>query len=100
MRIQIENKGGLENLYWLSDYEMRIGLQFEWKKIMEDDGAAKLRGVRLQKSLKRVPDGFFEAVIKGKNRRFILEYEHSPYSNERITSMIQRVYGIFPNAIK
>jgi len=100
MRIAIEESQGLEGLCWLTDYEMRIGLQYDWKKLLEEGRGSEVKAVRLQKSLKRVPDGYFEATIKGKKRRFILEYEHSPYSNERITSMIQRVYGNFPDAIK
>jgi hypothetical protein len=100
MRIHIERSPGLEYLCWLTDYEMRIGLHFDWKKLLDTGRGHELKGTRLQKSLKRVPDGYFEAEIKGKLRRFILEYEHSPYSNERINSMIQRVYGHFPNAIK
>lgn len=100
IRIQIEKSEGIKDLCWLSDYEMRVGLRFEWKKLLKEERGTELKGIRLQKPSGRVTDGYFEAMIKGKLRRFVLEYEHSPYSNDRIAKMIQRVYGSFPNSIK
>lgn len=100
MRVHIEEDEGLKNLVWLTDYEMRIGYRLEWRKALNEGRGADLKNVRLRKEIHRVPDAFFEAEINGKPWPFILEYEHSPYSKEKLNSVVHRLIRNFNSGIK
>ena len=53
-----------------------------------------------QKNLDRVPDGYFEALVGGKNIPFILEYEHARYSREKVFGIIRGLERDFTESNK
>ncbi len=100
MRIQIEESDSLEGLTWLSDYEMRCGLKFDWKRALAEGRAWALAGAKLRRVHDRTPDGYFEAAIEGKAYRFALEYEHTAYNREKMTGMVLNLTRDFPEAFR
>jgi len=100
MRIQIEESGSLEGLSWLSDYEMRCGLKFDWKRALAEGRGWDLAGAKLRRVHDRTPDGYFEAVIDGKVYGFALEYEHTAYNREKMTGMVLNLTRDFPSAFR
>ena len=100
MRIQIENEGGLENLTWLSDYEMRCGLKMVWKRALESGKGWDLAGAKLHRVHQRTPDGFFTGRLAGKDYAFVLEYEHTPYNRDKMTALVLNLTRDFPTAFR
>jgi hypothetical protein len=100
MRVQIEAEGGLEELTWLSDYEMRCGLRMDWKRALDQGRGWDLAGAKLHRVHHRTPDGYFEASITGKTQAFVLEYEHSAYNREKMTGMVLNLTRDFPETFR
>ena len=100
MRVQIEQAGDLNNLTWLSDYEMRCGLRLDWKKALAEGQGWALAGAKLHRVNHRTPDGYFKGEIEGKGYAFVLEYEHSAYNREKMAAMILNLTRDFPNAFR
>ena len=100
IRILFENSPDLKNLIWLSDYEMRIGYQLEWRKALSEGRGQELKVVKLRIETKRGPDACIEASIYSKDWSFILEYEHSPYSKERLKQVVNRLMTDYEKPIK
>jgi len=98
IRIAIENSG-LKNLLWLSDYEMRCGLDTDKKRALIN-GSNDPHVFLIERNKRKVPDGFFEAAIGGRTWSFVVEYEHHPYSQDRIQTVLLRLYREYPNSIK
>ena len=100
MRVQIEAEGGLSGLTWLSDYEMRCGLSFSWKKALEAGRGWDLAGAKLHRVHHRTPDGFFEGTLEGRTQAFVLEYEHTPYNRDKMVNMVLNLNRDFPDAFR
>ncbi|HVZ79832.1 MAG TPA: hypothetical protein VHE12_03415 [bacterium] len=101
MRVQIEAEGGLEGLAWLSDYEMRCGLKFEWKRALEAGAGWDLAGkVKPRRVHHRTPDGYFEGTLEGRACSFVLEYEHSAYNRDKMAGMVLNLRRDFPEAFR
>ena len=100
IRILFENDSQIKNLIWLSDYEMQIGYKMEWKKTLMAGKGSELKNVRLYKDEEKVPDGHFEANLKGKDWEFILEYEHSEYGKEKLNRVVRRIFKSYSKPIK
>jgi hypothetical protein len=101
MRIQFEAEGGLEGLFWLSDYEMRCGLQAEWKKALVAGRGWNLAGrVKPRRVHQRTPDGYFEGTLDGKAYAFVLEYEHSAYNRHKMAALILNLTRDFPGVFR
>lgn len=101
LRVQIETQGGLEGLTWLSDYEMRCGLRFVWKKALEVGSGWDLAGkVKPHRVHHRTPDGYFEGTLEGQANPFVLEYEHSAYNRDKMAAMVLNLRRDFPGAFR
>jgi hypothetical protein len=100
MRVQIEQYAGLKGLTWLSDYEMRCGLQMDWKKALAEGRGWHLAGAKLHRVHHRTPDGYFEAEIDGRPYALVLEYEHSAYNRDKMTGMVLNLTRDFPEAFR
>lgn len=98
IRVAVENSG-LDKLLWLSDYEMRCGLDPEKKKALEA-GSNDPHIFLIEKNKRKVPDGYFECLVRGRAWSFVVEYEHHPYSQERVQTVLLRLYREYPNSIK
>jgi hypothetical protein len=98
MRVAIENSG-LDNLLWLTDYEMRCGLNSDKKRALVR-GTSDPHVFLIEKNKRKVPDGYFEADLEGRTWSFVFEYEHHPYSQERVQTVLLRLYKEYPDSIK
>jgi hypothetical protein len=100
LRVQIEQVGALGDLTWVSDYEMRCGLKMGWKVALDTGRGWDLAGTKLRRLNRRTPDGYFEGTIGETSYSFVLEYEHSPYNRDQITSMVLNLHRDFPQAYR
>lgn len=100
IRIQIEAKGGLKNLTWISDYEMRCGLRMDWKRALVEGRGWDLAGAKLHRVHQRTPDGYFVGTLEDQTYGFVLEYEHSSYNREKMTGMLLNLTRDFPRALR
>lgn len=100
LRIHLEADPTLEDLTWLSDYEMRCGLKMSWKKALEEGRGWELAGTKLRRLNQRTPDGYFKATLQGQPYAFVLEYEHSPYNRQKMAAMVLNLNQDFPQALR
>lgn len=100
MRILFENNPDLQDLVWLTDYEIRIGYRMEWRMELSAGRGLELKNVTLHKETKRGPDAYFTVTIQGKPWSFILEYEHAAYSRTRLREVVTRLTRDYDKPIK
>ncbi len=104
LRIVIESSPELQDVFWLSDFEMRSGitppmkhrfvdgtLEEEWKRWSWDHAKQLVR---------RTPDGYFEADIEGKRYEFVLEFERATYNQMKIMDMVWHLTDDFPDTYR
>lgn len=90
IRMSIENsKNAWKDFVWLSDYEMRCGMNLSWKK-----NKTLLRPFQ---KYTRIPNGIFEIRLNGHLVHFVLEYEHAAYSHRQIQRMVMGLQRTFPD---
>lgn len=101
-RIQVEQSEGLDDLVWLSDYEMRIGYKLEWKEILKNQDGNKIQNVRLfpARNTVKIPDGQFTATVDGEHWKFVLEYEHMQYPASTLNGKVHELWSTYTGAIK
>lgn len=102
LRIAFEADPFLSEIFWVSDYELRSGINREIKAKFLEGNFDKIRW-RYNKAgkkpaNKRKPDAYFEATIEGKRYSFILEYENKQYYQDKLRKMRLRLNREFPTA--
>ncbi len=98
IRIAFENSG-LKNSFWLSDYEMRCGLDADKKKALLN-GSIDPNIFLIERGHRKIADGYMEAFIHNRLWSFVVEYEHHSYSNDKLGKVVLRLFREYPNAIK
>lgn len=102
LRIVLEASPALEDIFWVSDFEMRSGITPRTKVEflegrLEDDW--RRRAYERAKSLfRRTPDGYFEADYQGERRPFVLEFERTAYNWNMVQRMVHNLNNAFPYA--
>ena len=102
LRIVLEASPVLEDIFWVSDFEMRSGITPSTKAEflegrLEDDW--RRRAYERSKSLvRRTPDGYFEADFQGERMGFVLEFERTAYNWNMIQRMVHNLKNAFPHA--
>lgn len=103
LRITLENNPHFDDVFWVSDFEMQCGIGKEAKwayRLLDQAGREEYSRTWRQKTLDRVPDGYFEALVGGKNIPFVLEYEHARYSREKVFGIIRGLERDFAESNK
>ena len=104
IRIYFEACSDLDNIVWLSDFEMRSGITMEAKVAFQDGtlDIPKWRDTwaRWRNRSDRTPDAYFEADWNGDRMTFTLEFEHTPYSEKMFNRMVRNLEYSFPNAVR
>jgi hypothetical protein len=102
LRITLEATPTLEDIFWVSDFEMRAGITPRTKAEFlngELDSKWRVRAYERAKSLvRRTPDGYFEADFQGERRPFVLEFERTAYNWNMVKRMVYNLDDAFPHA--
>ena len=102
LRITLEATPTLEDIFWVSDFEMRAGITPRTKAEFlngELERNWRVRAYERAKSLvRRTPDGYFEADFQGERRAFVLEFERTAYNWNMVKRMVYNLDDAFPNA--
>jgi hypothetical protein len=102
LRIVIEASPELEDIFWVSDFEMRSGItpetkaEFQQGKLERD--WRKWAWRRSKSLVRRTPDGYFEADLEGEREGYVLEFERSPYNQKMVQNMVWYLSDSFPYA--
>lgn len=107
LRISFESNPDFDDVFFVTDFEFMQGINRETKwNYYRDSGVEKRKEFLKEwkpnpKDQKlRYPDGYFDAVVKGESKPFVLEYEHFPYSRDRIFSVVDHLEREYPDATK
>lgn len=103
LRIVLERAPQFTDVFWVSDYEMNCGIggEAKWKfRVMDLLAREEYSRTWKAKNFERVPDGYFEAIVGEKHIPFVLEYEHQPYSREKVFGIIYGLEKDFGSANK
>ena len=102
LRITLEATPSLEDIFWVSDFEMRAGITPRTKAEFlngELERNWRVRAYERAKSLvRRTPDGYFEADFQGERRAFVLEFERTAYNWNMVKRMVYNLDDAFPHA--
>ena len=102
LRITLESTPTLEDIFWVSDFEMRAGITPRTKAEFlngELESNWRVRAYERAKSLvRRTPDGYFEADFQGERRPFVLEFERTAYNWNMVKRMVYNLDDAFPHA--
>ena len=104
IRVAFEKNVQLGRVFWLSDFEMRVGITPAVKKAHLkgelDKEVWRTNWTNTQIKGRRTPDGYFETDLDGKRYGFTLEYEHVQNPDAKIGRMIEYLNASFPNALR
>ncbi len=104
LRIVIEASPELEDIFWVSDFEMRSGitpsLKAEFLAGKLEDDWRKWAWRRIKSLLRRTPDGYFEADLEGERTAFVLEFERTAYNQKMVENMVWYLSDSFPHALR
>jgi hypothetical protein len=104
LRIVLEAAPELEDIFWVSDFEMRAGITPEIKVEFQDgklrEGWRKRSWERAKRLVRRTPDGYFEADFEGERRGFALEFERTAYNHRMVRNMVWYLSDTFPYAYR
>ncbi len=104
IRIAFESKPELENVFWVSDFEMRSGItpsvkaRFKEGKLDKERWRGNWSDGRNHS--RRTPDGYFEADLDGQRMAFAFEFENKPRSDQKIQDMVNYLNFSFPDTTK
>lgn len=104
IRISFEASPDLKDVFWVSDFELRSGInpatKSEFLEGKLDKKSWRSNGFNPNPKGRRTPDGYFEAEYEAQRMCFILEYEHRPYSEKKISDMADYLKDGYPHAFK
>ena len=102
LRIVLEAALELEDIFWVSDFEMRAGItprtKAEFLAGELQEGWRRRSWERAKSQVRRTPDAYFEADFEGERTPFVLEYEHTAYNHKMVRNMVWYLSDSFPYA--
>ncbi len=104
IRIILEACEDLKDIFWVSDFEMRSGINPSIKAAFVkgelDKEKWRSNGLNPNPIGRRTPDGYFEADFEGERVGFTLEFENGPYNDRMLCRMTDNLKDFFPYATK
>lgn len=104
IRVTFEAFEELQDIFWVSDFEMRSGItpsiKADYLEGKLDKERWRSNGANPNPKGRRTPDGYFEADIEGRRVGFALEFENHHYNDEILQRMMENLKDRFPRALR